>query len=180
MPTKYTDMMRRMGLAALIAFAVPFASGAGGAGKWAPHHAISPIPALPAAAMDVANISAYYAAVDRRDFAAVMDRFADDAIYRREGWPDMVGRDAIADFFHNKRKLTGTHTVDPQDIRPGEISSRATAVPLGRAVRVSRGIFSGLLDGSPIDDLTFEDLWIVRESDGKVIFRQSWISKPGV
>lgn len=82
---------------------------------------------------------AYYTAVDSGDVEAVLDCFSDDAVYRRPGYPPIVGRTGLRDFYSGVRVIeSGVHDVD--DI---VVDGDRAAI---------RGRFTGRLkDGSPAD-----------------------------
>jgi steroid delta-isomerase len=88
----------------------------------------------------------YYHRVDAGDVPGLLALFAPDAVYRRPGYPPLVGRDALERFYREQRV-----------IRAGCHSLAATVVQ-GDSVAV-HGVFEGaLLDGRAVK-LRFADFF---------------------
>ncbi len=58
-------------------------------------------------------VTRYYELVDERDFAGVLELFAEDAWYERPGYERMSGREALYRFYNEERVISsGRHTVE--------------------------------------------------------------------
>jgi steroid Delta-isomerase len=121
----------------------------------------------------LATIQRYYDQIDALDYDQVLERFAPKAEYHREGWPPLVGKPSIAHFFKHQRQLRGVHAVTGMHAtQPSEPS------PVHANTITVHGTFTGHQAGKPIN-LTFKDRWQLNDQH-QVMFRQSWISIPGV
>ncbi|MGX5692860.1 nuclear transport factor 2 family protein [Dermacoccus abyssi] len=111
-----------------------------------------------------AHIRRYYEVVDAADVEGVLDIFTPDATYRRPGYPDMVGADALRAFYEGERVIeSGRHSVH-------------TLVLEGDEGFVG-GSFEGVLKNGDQVSLEFADLFRFAP-DGKVSFRQSYFYAP--
>lgn len=108
------------------------------------------------------NVRTYYNQIDAGDIDGVIARFADDAVYKRDGFK-FQGRAEIEKFFREIRKLKGTHQV-----------TRVTDLPLTNATMVE-GEFVGTDNGVPVF-LKYYDTWNFNQ-DGQVIRRHSLIQR---
>jgi len=109
-------------------------------------------------------IRRYYSCVDRNDVDGLVALFQNDAVYRRPGYPEMKGREAMAAFYRRGRKFrAGSHDF--------------TAV-LDTGIHVAvHGEFHGELhDGTPMD-LRFADFFEVGE-DGLFARRDTYYFAP--
>ncbi|WP_028478159.1 nuclear transport factor 2 family protein [Nocardia sp. CNY236] len=58
-------------------------------------------------------VTRYYRNIDRRDVAAALACFAEDAIYRRPGYAAFVGLSAISEFYNGGRVISvGSHDLE--------------------------------------------------------------------
>jgi uncharacterized protein len=59
-----------------------------------------------------AAVQGYYDALDRDDIEAVLDSFNGDVLYRRPGYPTIVGMDGLRAYYSSDRKLkAGRHVI---------------------------------------------------------------------
>lgn len=88
----------------------------------------------------------YYHRVDAGDVPGLLALFAEDAVYRRPGYPPLVGRDALERFYREQRIIrAGSHSL-------------SVTVAQGDSVAV-HGVFEGaLLDGREVS-LRFADFF---------------------
>lgn len=112
----------------------------------------------------VVRVHTYYRDIDRGDVQSVIDLFAPDATYRRGESFCLDGREAIAAFYTDVRKLVGIHTL--HEVR-GE----------GREVYV-KGTFTGTHDGHPVEIL-WSDRWVF-DDRGLVRLRESVLDHDGM
>ena len=112
----------------------------------------------------VVRVYTYYRDVDRGDVDRIIDLFAPEATYRRGQSFLLEGRDAIAAFYTDVRKLVGTHTL--HEVR-GE----------GDEVWV-RGTFTGTHDGQPVE-IQWSDRWVF-DDRGLVRLRESELDHDGM
>lgn len=74
-------------------------------------------------------VSLYYRRVDAKDVNGILDLFAVNATYRRPGYPALVGRDALREFYLNERVIkSGNHTVTHLVRDGAEVAVRGTFV----------------------------------------------------
>jgi len=93
-----------------------------------------------------ARVRTYYQLVDGGDIAGLVKLFAQDAVYRRPGYPSMRGRDELERFYREERVIKGGHhTVESM------VSSR-------RRVAVA-GSFAGTLRNGQDTTLRFADFF---------------------
>lgn len=132
--------------------------------------------------LPVESVKAYYHEIDTLDFEKVLKRFSPDAIYQREGWPDLKGFDSISDFFKNQRKLRGQHRIlsitNQVANFPQKTHHYLNQYNHAPTVYVT-GTFQGSNNGQDVC-LEYSDLWIFNPETNLVNFRKSWISTPGV
>lgn len=108
----------------------------------------------------------YYEAVDGGDVPAVLECFADDAVYRRPGYAPLRGREALERFYREERVIAdGEHTLD-------------AVVVQGRGAAV-RGTFAGSLRDGRHVEIGFADFFIIDEH-GRVAERHTYFERPGV
>jgi steroid delta-isomerase len=107
----------------------------------------------------------YYACIDRGDIDAALRCFAATATYRRPGYPPLVGRTAIRDFYVETRAIaSGTHRLDRVVATPDDVAVRGTFTGLSRA-------------GEPLA-VRFADFW--HFADGQVVERDTYFDAPAV
>lgn len=99
-----------------------------------------------------APVRLYYETVDSADPTAVVELFAEDAVYRRPGYEPMVGRAALLRFYGGRRVIAaGRHVI-------------TRIVSDGPAHVAVEGRFVGRLkDGSRVD-LGFADFFTLRDT----------------
>ena len=119
------------------------------------------------------SITQYYPQIDRLDYNAVMRRFADKAVYERDGYSPFMGKPAIRHFFENLRTLRGRHIISSGNISEQPLFNTDASLPEGPRIYV-KGHFTGTDRGQPVRKY-FHDLWIFNPSDNKVFFRKSRI-----
>lgn len=94
-----------------------------------------------------ARVRAYYELVDRGDIAELVKLFAEDAVYRRPGYPPLRGRGELERFYREERVIeSGRHTLE------SVVSSRPQVAVTGS--------FSGTLRGGQDMTLEFADFFI--------------------
>lgn len=104
-------------------------------------------------------ISEYYRRIDAKDVAWVLNLFSEDAIYRR-GETEFVGKDQIAYFYNNGRKIEGVHRIDEPIISDSTV--------------IIRGRFIGTGVAGASKDVGFTDMWTF---DGyKVSLRETYLA----
>jgi ketosteroid isomerase-like protein len=88
----------------------------------------------------------YYQRVDAGDVPGLLALFTEDAVYRRPGYPPLIGRDALERFYREQRIIrAGCHSL-------------AATVAQGDSVAV-HGVFEGALrDGRQVT-LRFADFF---------------------
>lgn len=130
----------------------------------------------------IKDIKRYYEQIDILDINGIMERFSptQSVIYEREGWPPFVGFDQIYDFFSRQRTLRGkhslkgvSHVLDPE-LHP----SKPQNAPKGTVI-FAEGTFNGDNKGTPVKNLEWADWWVFND-DGRIIYRKSVTSLPGV
>lgn len=110
------------------------------------------------------HIRRYYEVVDAGDVEGVLSIFSRGATYRRPGYEDMVGAEALRAFYEGDRVIeSGRHTVH-------------TLVVEGDEGFVG-GSFEGVLKNGDEVTLEFADLFRF-DADGLVGFRQSYFYAP--
>ncbi|MCR1783811.1 nuclear transport factor 2 family protein [Nocardioides carbamazepini] len=114
-----------------------------------------------------ALVRLYYHTVDTADAAAVVSLFSEEAAYRRPGYPPMVGRQALLQFYGSDRVIeAGQHRI-AQVVSGSDPTQVAVA-----------GRFTGRLkDGSQVD-LGFADFFTVRDS--LIVARATFFDSPAV
>lgn len=122
----------------------------------------------------LASIKTYYKQVDQNNFNDVLERFADSAVYERQGWASLIGKNAITRFFKRDRTLRGKHSLTA--IYANQYPSQFVKWLSGKTV-YAEGLFDGTQGQKPVH-LKFQDFWVFRPKDNRVIFRKSWIQFP--
>ncbi len=105
-------------------------------------------------------VAEYYARIDKCDFDWIVDLFADNAVYKRAD-STYDGKPAIEDFFRNKRKIKGIHTIET-------ITATDTQV-------FAVGHFEGTGEKDDQKSIGFVDVWDFN-SEGKVNLRRSYLA----
>lgn len=105
-----------------------------------------------------------YELIDADDVPAMLDLFAEDAVYRRPGYDPIVGRAGLARFYRRDRIIReGRHTV-------------AVVIADGRDA-AAHGRFRGVLkSGEPLD-LRFAE-FLTTGPDGRFATRQTYYFAP--
>lgn len=103
--------------------------------------------------------------IDGRDFGALGEVFAPDAVYERPGYAALEGLERLTTFYRDERIiLSGQHQVE--DIASGE------------GVVISRGVFKGKSrDGTDLNE-RFADVY--RVSGGKIIHRTTYFFRAAI
>ncbi|MFI6761063.1 nuclear transport factor 2 family protein [Micromonospora sp. NPDC050417] len=114
----------------------------------------------------VRRVERYYTVVDDNDLGELLDLFTGDATYHRPGYPPLVGRHRLAEFYGAERVIRrGRHTL-------------CSVVADGRRVAVW-GEFAGTLnDGSRVE-LRFADFFVAAD-DGRFSRRDTFFFAPMV
>ncbi|TWD14378.1 nuclear transport factor 2 family protein [Marihabitans asiaticum] len=108
----------------------------------------------------------YYAMVDAGDVDGVIDWFAPEATYWRPGYPPMVGREALREFYGGERVIEyGAHTVEDLLVDGDRVAVR--------------GRFEGELKDGSTARLGFAD-FLRYDGDGRVVERRSYFDTPAV
>ena len=114
----------------------------------------------------------------------IIEMFAENGQYAREGTPLLIGKDALKTFFGKDRPLVGKHIIDEPIIGDGidlDFSKVNTELPSelndGSNLRtvIVKGDFIGEkhADGKVIDaNLEFDDFWVCNDA-GEIVYRQS-------
>jgi ketosteroid isomerase-like protein len=112
-----------------------------------------------------AVINDYYRCIDEGDVRAALSCFADDAVYRRPGYPALTGIDSIESYYRTTRVIsTGRHAIEVVVASPDEVAVR--------------GSFEGTArDGSPLG-VRFADFW--RFADNRVVERNTYFDAQAV
>lgn len=121
---------------------------------------------LSSADLVAAQIRRYYELVDQNDVGDIVGLFAENAVYERPGYPTIVGREQLDDFYRSVRMIDqGRHTV-------GELLVNA-----GQAF--AEGVFAGTLKDGRVVDVRFADFFAV---DDKLLisFRRTYFYAPMV
>lgn len=93
-----------------------------------------------------AVVARYYDCVDANDVEGLLALFSAEAEYRRPGYDPLVGRDALDDFYRNRRVIaSGRHTI-------------TNLVCDGARVAVE-GTFSGVLKDGSQSEVRFADFY---------------------
>ncbi|UWZ49650.1 nuclear transport factor 2 family protein [Dactylosporangium matsuzakiense] len=108
-------------------------------------------------------VRTYYDNIDAGDVPAALACFASTAVYRRPGYPALVGRAAIEAFYAATRV-----------VGPGRHSIEVT-VEDGDEVAV-RGRFDGTRTSGEALNVRWADFW--RVADGRVVERNSYFDAP--
>jgi ketosteroid isomerase-like protein len=110
-------------------------------------------------------VADYYAAIDDGDLATALRPFAADAVYRRPGYPPLVGRDAIRSYYEDQRVIgSGRHLLESVLADGQEVAVRGSFVGQSR-------------DGRPLS-VRFADFW--RLDDGQVVERNTYFDAAAV
>lgn len=127
----------------------------------------------------ISNIKSYYDEIDQKDITKVMERFSDNAVYERSGWPRLENKAQIEDFFRNKRTLSGVHHIETiRYIPAGQLHPDKPYLKLDKPAVFVTGKFNGENKGAKIENLEWTDLWFFKND--KVIYRKSTIKTPGI
>lgn len=110
-----------------------------------------------------AMVREYYQRIDADDVAGILQLFTPDAVYRRPGYPPMIGTAALKDFYRNQRVIkSGRHTL-------------TTLIRSGDEVAV-QGAFTGVLKDGSSTELEFADFYRLR--DGVFAERTTYFYAP--
>jgi steroid Delta-isomerase len=104
-------------------------------------------------------VELYYQKVDAGDIEWVIDLFTDDAVYQRADCT-YPGKQAIAEFYRNSRKIRGKHSVE------GLVTEGDFVVAFGE--------FNGVGEQGQPKHVEFCDVWHFRGS--KVDHRRSYLA----
>jgi steroid delta-isomerase len=111
-----------------------------------------------------ARVRTYYDLVDASDITELVKLFAQDAVYRRPGYPPLRGRGELERFYREERVIkSGRHTLE-------------TVVSSPPRVAVT-GSFSGTLHGGQHATLQFADFFVFG-ADGKFSGRDTYYFTP--
>jgi ketosteroid isomerase-like protein len=107
----------------------------------------------------------YYRRIDDGDVCAALSCFADNAVYRRPGYPVLAGIGSIESYYVNTRVIgAGRHDIEVVVASPDEVAVR--------------GCFEGTArDGSPLS-VRFADFW--RFTDDRVVERNTYFDAKAV
>ncbi|MCB0406058.1 MAG: nuclear transport factor 2 family protein [Bdellovibrionales bacterium] len=109
----------------------------------------------------LAPLLAYYRHVDAADLESILPLFSTDSVYDRN-LAQHVGIDSIREFFVERLdRLSGKHKLRSASIKGNQF--------------FFFGTFKGKNHGTPVR-ADFLDYWVL-DRDGKVYYRQSWISE---
>jgi steroid Delta-isomerase len=74
-----------------------------------------------------ALVRRYYDLIDAKDLDAVIAIFDCDAVYRRPGYPDLVGKGAIETFYRQSRRIEdGRHTLTGVVVKGRQAATEGT------------------------------------------------------
>jgi ketosteroid isomerase-like protein len=108
-------------------------------------------------------VARYYGRVDANDVDGILELFTSDAVYRRPGYPPMLGSAALEEFYRSQRVIrSGRHTI-------------TAVIRSGDAVAV-QGTFAGLLNDGSTAELEFADFY--RLKDGMFTERTTYFYVP--
>ena len=104
--------------------------------------------------------------VDSRDWDALKESFAEDAVYERPGYEPLQGRERVMHFYREERVIAaGDHHLEQI------VSEGTNAACCGRFVGVHK-------NGSPIDE-RFADMYTF-DGEGRIKTRRSFFFRPAV
>ncbi|WP_261663803.1 nuclear transport factor 2 family protein [Deinococcus sp. Marseille-Q6407] len=103
--------------------------------------------------------------IDGRDFGALGEVFAPDAVYERPGYEPLAGLERLTTFYRDERIIiSGAHQVE--DVASGE------------GVVISRGVFTGKSrDGADLNE-RFADVY--RVEGGKIRHRTTYFFRAAI
>lgn len=111
-----------------------------------------------------ARVNEYYQLVDERNHSALVDLFAEDAVYERPGYPPLVGRVALTEFYSSERVIaSGRHTVRAMVAEDDRIAVH--------------GEFAGSLKDGRDVALRFADFFVI-DDDGHFVRRDTFFFSP--
>jgi ketosteroid isomerase-like protein len=109
-------------------------------------------------------VTRYYQAVDSNDITALLNLFADDAVYERPGYPPLNGRADLQEFYTSTRIIrTGEHVITDR-----LETSKAIAV---------QGTFTGTVVGGHVVTLRFSDFFEIGP-DERITRRTTYFFAP--
>ncbi|ELS53320.1 MULTISPECIES: nuclear transport factor 2 family protein [Streptomyces] len=112
----------------------------------------------------VARVREYYRLVDASDVPGLVSLFADEAVYRRPGYPPIRGHAGLESFYRGERVIErGRHTLD-------------TVVADGRKVAVTGAFEGDLKDGRHVS-LEFADVFVL-DTDRRFVRRDTYFHTP--
>ncbi|MGW1129149.1 nuclear transport factor 2 family protein [Streptomyces sp. NPDC002526] len=113
---------------------------------------------------EVARVREYYRLVDASDVPGLVSLFADEAVYRRPGYPPIEGHAGLESFYLGERVIErGRHTLD-------------TVVADGRKVAVTGAFEGDLKDGRHVT-LEFADVFVL-DPDRRFVRRDTYFHTP--
>ncbi|MFG3497208.1 nuclear transport factor 2 family protein [Streptomyces sp. NPDC047928] len=96
----------------------------------------------------VAKVREYYRRVDADDVPGLIALFAEDAVYRRPGYPPMRGHEGLSAFYNGERVIArGAHTVTSAVAESGRVAVN--------------GVFEGVLKDGREVSLEFADFFVL-------------------
>ncbi|QIS21222.1 nuclear transport factor 2 family protein [Nocardia terpenica] len=115
---------------------------------------------------NVDRVQRYYDLVDAGEVDELVNLFAEEAVYHRPGYPPMVGRAALSEFYRTQRVIKfGAHTL-----------SQVTAAESDVAVH---GEFAGVLKDDSEVTVRFADFFAL-DADGFFTRRVTFFFAPSV
>lgn len=118
------------------------------------------------------RVDRYYQDINSDRDTKAITIFAPEAVYVRTGWAPLNGRDAIAAFYRDARKLKGTHTIDTVSwVLPERFKQRG--LPVTPHILYVEGTLKGTNNGVPVE-LCFQDLWLFNTArPQQAVYRES-------
>lgn len=110
-------------------------------------------------------VTAYYHDIDRQDLDSALACFAPDAVYRRPGYAELTGIDAIVAFYREQRIISaGRHNIESVIENADEVAVRGSFRGRSRT-------------GAPLA-VRFADFW--RFTDRRVVERNTYFDAVAV
>lgn len=106
------------------------------------------------------RVRAYYGQIDRSELDSVMSMFAEHAVYQRAD-RTYRGKERIARFFRDERRIRGTHLIEEVWQGPVRI--------------VALGVFKGVGESGDPRCVGFTDFWVF-DGCGKVTERRTYLA----
>jgi steroid Delta-isomerase len=109
-------------------------------------------------------VKRYYSLVDAQEYNELVQLFSKDTVYRRPGYEPLVGREALAEFYGDRRVITGgQHSIS-------ELLANGSKVAVA-------GEFAGTITGGQHVNIRFADFFTL-DSAGLICVRDTFFFAP--